>query len=125
MNRIICVLVMLLLAGCQGHAGRTGVEQTKPVVTQQFLHPNTLQEYAVNVRQAVQYQLLDADSYAGKACTIKVKQFPGKSPESINSEGGDPSLCVAALKAIRSAIDTDSFPYKPSGAPDVSLDFRL
>lgn len=125
MNRILCLLVALLLVGCQGHAGKTNSEQPKLAVTHEFLHPINLQQYVLNSKKAIEYQFVDIDSYAGKSCTVRIKQLPGEQPLSTTAEGGDPSLCSVALRAIQSAIKNNSFPYKPSGAPDsIPYDFK-
>lgn len=107
------MLVVLLLAGCQGHK-----QQAQPVVSADF------KEYAVASRNAV-IKKFNGNAFSGKKCTIRVTQNPGSQPSSLVAEGGNPELCSAAINAIKSTIDDKSFPSKPMGLPEsIPMDFN-
>ncbi|CAI2534615.1 cell envelope integrity protein TolA [Serratia proteamaculans] len=68
--------------------------------------------YAGQVRAAIQSHFYDANAYAGKQCTIRMKFAPDGMLLAVRPESGDPALCQAAIKAI---INT-RFPKPPSQA---------
>lgn len=68
--------------------------------------------YARQVRAAIQSHFYDANAYAGKQCTIRMKFAPDGMLLDVRAESGDPALCRAAIKAITNT----RFPKPPSQA---------
>ncbi len=69
-----------------------------------------INNYAGQIKSAIESKFYDASSYAGKTCTLRIKLAPDGLLLNIQSEGGDPALCQAALAAARQA----KFPKPPS-----------
>ncbi|MGQ8774539.1 cell envelope integrity protein TolA [Serratia sp. NA_112.1] len=68
--------------------------------------------YAWQVRAAIQSHFYDANAYAGKKCSVRMKFAPDGMLLYVRSESGDPALCRAAIKAITNT----RFPKPPSQA---------
>ena len=84
-----------------------------------------INNYAGQIKSAIESKFYDASSYAGKTCTLRIKLAPDGLLLNIQSEGGDPALCQAALAAARQA----KFPKPPSQAvyevfKNAPLDFK-
>ncbi|CAI0859441.1 cell envelope integrity inner membrane protein TolA [Serratia ficaria] len=86
-------------------------------------------DYAAQLRSAIARHLNDADSYAGKRCALKIMLAPDGLLLNVQSEGGDPALCRAAVKALTHArlpkpptpavydtFKTSVLEFRPSGA---------
>lgn len=109
MKKLIGVLFVMALAGCQAH--RVG---GPPVAAYASTHPATSQAYVYSAISAIQSRFYDVDTYKGRECNLRLHQLNGKMPDAVNSEGGDPQLCEAAIAATKQAIDMGLYPYKPS-----------
>ncbi|HAU5465639.1 TPA: cell envelope integrity protein TolA, partial [Cronobacter sakazakii] len=68
--------------------------------------------YASQIKSAIESKFYDASSYSGKTCTLRIKLAPDGLLLDIQSEGGDPALCQAAISAARQA----KIPKPPSQA---------
>ncbi len=84
-----------------------------------------INNYAGQIKSAIESKFYDASSYAGKTCTLRIKLAPDGLLLDLQSEGGDPALCQAALAAARQA----KFPKPPSQAvyevfKNAPLDFK-
>ncbi|WP_243731485.1 cell envelope integrity protein TolA, partial [Pseudescherichia vulneris] len=84
-----------------------------------------ISNYAGMIKSAIETKFYDASSYAGKTCTLRIKLAPDGLLLDIQSEGGDPALCQAALAAARQA----KIPKPPSQAvyevfKNAPLDFK-
>ncbi|WP_210492828.1 cell envelope integrity TolA C-terminal domain-containing protein [Pantoea ananatis] len=115
LNKFLSLVILLVLAGCQAHSviGR-------PVVTQASTHPANDADYHRSAAIAVQSEFYDADSFKGRTCNLQLHQVSGQMPDAINTVGGDPALCAAAIEAIKKAIEHGRYPVKPS-SPDSKL----
>ncbi|END4737620.1 cell envelope integrity protein TolA, partial [Escherichia coli] len=84
-----------------------------------------INNYAVQIKSAIESKFYDASSYAGKTCTLRIKLAPDGMLLDIKPEGGDPALCQAALAAAKLA----KIPKPPSQAvyevfKNAPLDFK-
>ncbi|EPQ1147667.1 cell envelope integrity protein TolA, partial [Citrobacter amalonaticus] len=84
-----------------------------------------ISNYAGQIKSAIESKFYDASSYAGKTCTLRIKLASDGMLLDIQSEGGDPALCQAALAAARQA----KIPKPPSQAvyevfKNAPLDFK-
>ncbi len=82
--------------------------------------------YAAQIKAAIQSRLYDSSLYAGKQCDLHISLAPDGKLKSIESAGGDPALCQAALTAAKTA----NIPKPPSQAvyekiKDFTLGFKL
>ena len=88
-----------------------------------------INNYAGQIKSAIESKFYDASSYAGKTCTLRIKLAPDGMLLDIKPEGGDPALCQAALAAAKLA----KIPKPPSqavyevfkNAPLVGLEFNF
>ncbi|ECD7244688.1 cell envelope integrity protein TolA [Salmonella enterica] len=85
-----------------------------------------IRKYALQIRSAIESNFYDIDQYTGKQCVLRIRMAPDGVILNIKSEGGDPALCRAAMKAARKA----EWPRPPSPAvynvfKKAVLDFRL
>ncbi|EDW4373886.1 cell envelope integrity protein TolA [Salmonella enterica subsp. diarizonae] len=85
-----------------------------------------IRRYALQIRSAIESNFYDIDQYTGKQCVLRIRMAPDGVILNIKSEGGDPALCRAAMKAARKA----EWPRPPSPAvynvfKTAVLDFRL
>ncbi|CDL45671.1 TolA protein [Escherichia coli ISC41] len=71
-----------------------------------------INNYAGQIKSAIESKFYDASSYAGKTCTLRIKLAPDGMLLDIKPEGGDPALCQAALAAAKLA----KIPKPPSQA---------
>lgn len=62
-----------------------------------------INNYAGQIKSAIESKFYDASSYAGKTCTLRIKLAPDGMLLDIKPEGGDPALCQAALAAAKLA----------------------
>ncbi|WP_409443491.1 cell envelope integrity protein TolA [Serratia plymuthica] len=69
-------------------------------------------QYAAQIRSAIQSHFLDAGSYAGKRCALRIMLAPDGMLLEARAEEGDPDLCRAAINAAKNA----RFPKSPSPA---------
>lgn len=111
MKKLMVVLAVLAVVGCQAHTANS-----PPVANYASVHPQTDHDYLVSAVSAVQSQLYDADLYKGRECNVKLHQVNGKLPDSVSSDGGDSQLCEIAISATKQAISNGSFPYKPASS---------
>ncbi|ENE2467036.1 cell envelope integrity protein TolA, partial [Escherichia coli] len=84
-----------------------------------------INNYAGQIKSAIESKFYDASSYAGKTCTLRIKLAPDGMLLDIKPEGGDPALCQAALAAAKLA----KIPKPPSQAvyevfKNAQLDFK-
>ncbi|WP_346763481.1 cell envelope integrity protein TolA [Escherichia sp. E4208] len=84
-----------------------------------------INNYAGQIKSAIESKFYDASSYAGKTCTLRIKLAPDGMLLDIKPEGGDPALCQAALAAAKLA----KIPKPPSQAvyevfKNAPLDFK-
>lgn len=59
--------------------------------------------YLGQITAAIQSKFYDASTYAGKTCNLRIKLAPDGMLISVQSEGGDPALCQAAIAAAKQA----------------------
>jgi len=112
---LIISSLVVALAGCQAHS-----VSGSPAASQTSIHPANDADYHRSAAMAVQSEFYDADSYKGRTCNLQLHQVSGQMPDSINTVGGDPALCTAAIEAIKKAIEHGRYPVKPS-SPDSKL----
>jgi len=62
-----------------------------------------ISNYAGQVEAAIKSRFYDYQSYIGKTCSLRIKLAPNGTLLDIQSEGGDPALCQAAIAAARQA----------------------
>ncbi len=63
-----------------------------------------INNYAGQIKSAIESKFYDASSYAGKTCTLRMNyRAPDGMLLDIKPEGGDPALCQAALAAAKLA----------------------
>lgn len=115
MKKLIGVLFVMALSGCQAHS-----VSGPPAATHASTHPANDADYHRSAAMAVQSEFYDADSYKGRTCNLQLHQVSGQMPDSINTVGGDPALCAAAIEAVKKAIEHGRYPVKPS-SPDSKL----
>lgn len=85
-----------------------------------------IRKYALQIRSAIESNFYDIDQYTGKQCVLSIQMAPDGVILSIKSDGGDPALCRAAMKAAKKT----KLPSPPSPAiydvfKKAVLDFRL
>jgi len=133
MKKSICLALIILLAGCQSNPQSqarlkakqfakfpTAVEmknQCESQTSSKTENKETLL-WLCQFTSAIQYRFFDADLYRGKSCDLLVTQPLGQKPTGVVATGGDPKLCVAAIDAIKQAIDADTIPMRPANMPD-------
>ncbi|ERM13492.1 hypothetical protein L585_13510 [Pantoea ananatis BRT175] len=115
MKKLFGVLFVMALAGCQAHS-----VSGPHAATHASTHPASDADYYRSAAMAVQSEFYDADSFKGRTCNLQLHQVSGQMPDSINTVGGDPALCVAAIEAVKQAIDHGRYPVKPS-SPESKL----
>ena len=120
MKKLVCLLAVLILVGCQSH-------NKKSLTATQQKKLNNINSWVSDFQEAVEQRLPSASQFAGKICTIRVHQPKGTNEISnMYSEGGDAGLCDAALKALRAASDDGALPLTPDAVGEnFSLDFKL
>ena len=84
-----------------------------------------ISNYAGMIKSAIESKFYMDPSFTGKVCTLRIKLGPDGTLKDIQSEGGDPALCQAALAAARQA----KIPKPPSQAvyevfKNAPLDFK-
>lgn len=62
-----------------------------------------ISNYAGMIKSAIESKFYMDPSFTGKVCTLRIKLGPDGTLKDIQSEGGDPALCQAALAAARRA----------------------
>ncbi|EBV1275114.1 cell envelope integrity protein TolA [Salmonella enterica subsp. enterica serovar Oranienburg] len=85
-----------------------------------------IRKYALQIKYAIESNFYDIDQYTGKQCVLSIQMAPDGVILSIKSDGGDPDLCRAAMKAAKKT----KLPSPPSPAiydvfKKAVLDFRL
>lgn len=120
MKKLVCLLAVLILVGCQSH------KQQSLTSKQQQTLPN-INRWASDFKEAVEQRLTSASDYDGKICTIRVHQPKGtRKISSVSGVEGDPGLCNAAIKAIQAASDDGVLPLTPDAIGDAFLlDFKI
>ncbi|WP_262353104.1 cell envelope integrity protein TolA, partial [Escherichia fergusonii] len=104
-----------------GHDSPAGVGNTK----NNGASGEDINNYAGQIKSAIESRFYDASLYAGKTCTLRIKLAPDGMLLDIKPEGGDPALCQAALAAAKLA----KIPKPPSQAvyevfKNAPLDFK-
>ncbi|OKB64990.1 protein TolA [Serratia marcescens] len=59
--------------------------------------------YMTQVQAEIQRHLKDAAIYSGQRCALRITLAPDGMPIGVRTEGGDPALCRAAMKAVADA----------------------
>lgn len=72
--------------------------------------------YAASAGRAIRAKLIDPQSYAGKACTMRLRISPTGLLLTAQTEGGDPAYCASLL----AAASTTKFPAPPAEATDAN-----
>lgn len=118
MNRMICLLVALLLVGCQGGNTRT-YNSPEP------LQPTNGIQYAASVTEIINSHIGNANMFKGLSCSLIIQQDSKKMPSSIAMVGGSPKLCEATIAAMQKSIADGSYPYSPDSISGrVAFDFN-
>lgn len=60
-----------------------------------------IRKYALQIKAAIQSNFYDINQYAGKQCVLRIHIAPDGRILDIKSDGGDPSLCRAAMSAAK------------------------
>ncbi|MEN4081204.1 cell envelope integrity protein TolA [Serratia marcescens] len=68
------------------------------------------ERYIAQLQAVIQSHLKDAEAYSGKRCILRITLAPDGMPIGVRTEGGDPDLCRAAMKAIADS----RFPKPPT-----------
>lgn len=109
-------IAVLALAGCQSGGKHSASAVTdkqidaqveallastgKPVSESERQSPNW---YAGQIFGAITKNFFIEDEYKGKACTVRIALERDGTVTSTKTEGGDPALCQAAVKAVQQA----------------------
>lgn len=75
-----------------------------------LMHLGWGENYAEQLRYAIQRNFYDANSYTGKQCNLRIQLAPDGMLLNVQAVDGDPALCRAAIKAIANT----TFPKPPS-----------
>lgn len=129
MKKSLCLIAITLLVGCQStNARHTNKPFKFPTASEiksqcESQAPEKAANRDTNVWlcqavTAIQYRFFDADKYQGKTCDLVITQPFGMQPTGIIAQGGDPALCAAAIEATKQAIDSGTFPLRPSSLKD-------
>lgn len=129
MKTTLSLIAILLLVGCQSTKGRHTNKPLKfPTASEiksqcESQTPAQAESRETNVWlcqavTAIQYRFFDADMYQGKTCDLVITQPFGIQPTGITAQGGDPTLCAAAIEATTQAIDSGTFPMRPASLKD-------
>ncbi|MCS3432924.1 cell envelope integrity protein TolA [Klebsiella sp. BIGb0407] len=62
-----------------------------------------LNAQANGIKRAIELNFVNAPSFSGKTCTLRIELAQDGALLSVKSEGGDPELCSAALTAANKA----------------------
>ncbi|MEB5993294.1 cell envelope integrity protein TolA [Serratia ureilytica] len=127
----VTLLVAMLALALTGCGKSTVASQTDPVnkeVDDLFANlgdPKTPApgkeklHYMTQVQAEIQRHLKDAAIYSGQRCTLRITLAPDGLPIGVRTEGGDPALCRAAMKAV-----TDARLPKPP-TPEIHNAFQI
>lgn len=120
MKKRVCLLAVLIVAGCQSH-------KQQPLTVKQQQELPTISRWAFDFKEAVEQRLPSVSKFAGKICTIRVHQPKGtKKISSMYAVEGDPGLCDVAIKAIQAASDDGVLPLTPDAiGEEFPLDFKI
>lgn len=108
MNKVACLLAVLLLAGCQNHKRET-VQPVSPDLSK--LNPEQ-STYVHGVTAILQSALASGDS-----CRFSISQGANGLLDDVNLESGDSGACSPAIRASVDAANSKAFPSKPTGLP--------
>lgn len=119
MNRLVYMMAVFLLVGCQGHKQH----QLSPKQQQEF---SVINGWAVSFKGAVEQRFPSASDYKGETCSIRVHQPKGsRKITSMHVTEGNPELCIAASKAVQAASDDGVLPLTPDPiGEEFPLDFK-
>ncbi|ADO48069.1 cell envelope integrity protein TolA [[Enterobacter] lignolyticus] len=109
MKKIILIAICLV-SGCTGmshsrddvkaaapergpYAGKTS--HTAPVITP------AVSSYAAAVRDEITKHFFDVKRYRGKVCSLRLSMERNGTVNSVNTTGGDPKVCEAAVNAVK------------------------
>lgn len=105
MKKLLCVLALLALVGCQTEADKT-------------LSPQDA--YLSKYRAMDAKTFIAGKEFKGKSCTLYVRQKAGEAPNKFWTDPfGNPDVCNLAMNDIQMKLDKGRFPIKPNGLPDV------
>lgn len=130
MKKILVSVISALIAGCTVHTEPPKTCTTKSLQELQTeadvdhalkgLHSykakskaTTTQEWFSDAVMRVQSKFYDADLYRGRNCDLVMNLDDDGNVLSVNSKGGDPMLCHAAIAAVKKA----SFSPLPENTP--------
>ncbi|BEN73208.1 hypothetical protein SMKC081_13530 [Serratia marcescens] len=81
--------------------------------------------YMTQVQAEIQRHLKDAATYSGQRCTLRITLAPDGLPIGVRTEGGDPALCRAAMKAVTDArLPKPPTPEIHNAFQIITLEFR-
>ncbi|CAI1778013.1 MULTISPECIES: cell envelope integrity protein TolA [Serratia] len=116
---LLAAMLALALTGCAKHTAPSQNDPVNKEVDDLFANlgdpktPATGKEklhYMTQVQAEIQRHLKDAATYSGQRCTLRITLAPDGMPIGVRTEGGDPDLCRAAMKAIADS----RFPKPPT-----------
>lgn len=93
---IIAIIVACSLSACAEKSPTLKMPKNAP-------HGEQLRSQGSEIKRAIELNFINEPSFSGKRCTLRLQFAPNGSLLSVKSEGGDPELCEAALKAANKA----------------------
>ncbi|CAI0742735.1 cell envelope integrity protein TolA [Serratia entomophila] len=131
---LLAAMTALALTGCAKSATSSQTEPVNKEVDDLFANfgdqkapePGKEKEhYMTQVQAELQSHLKDAATYSGKRCRLRITLAPDGMLMGVRTEGGDPDLCRAAMKAIVDArLPKPPTPEVHNAFQIVTLEFR-
>ncbi|ASL92482.1 MULTISPECIES: cell envelope integrity protein TolA [Serratia] len=129
---LLAAMLALALTGC---AKSTAPSQTDPVnkeVGDLFANLGNPKapgkeelHYLSQVQAEIQRHFKDAATYSGQRCSLRITLAPDGMPVGVRTEGGDPDLCRAAMKAVADArLPKPPTPEIHNAFQIITLEFR-
>ncbi len=116
---LLAAMLALELTGCAKSTAPSQTDSVNKEVDDLFANlddpkapaPGKEKErYIAQLQAVIQSHLKNAEAYSGKRCTLRITLAPDGMPIGVRTEGGDPDLCHAAMKAIADS----RFPKPPT-----------
>lgn len=86
--------------------------------------PLTIGSWAQSVKYEIMSNIDDWQQYKGKVCSVRLFLQPDGLVRGVQSEGGDPALCAAAIAAVKNSTFLP-VPKALLGQNGIPFDFKL